>query len=223
MGDKRGIAVTSQNIGQFYYSAKRFNEAKPFYNNALKCAQEIKDLEISKNVSFDLFNLYDQIGNSAKALEIYKLHNAYRDSVSNSMNLQRLTELQSLYEINVKEKEIELLKSNNENNALKISSQRRLILFAVIAIALMVALCVTILIGYRKNKHANTLLQKTFSIIAHDLRSPIASLCSLTEMLNQTEIELDDKERKAMIEQTEKMSQAALEQLDEILKARAKK
>ena len=57
MDDKRGIAITSQNIGQFYYSAKRYNEAKPFYSNALQCAQAINDLEISKNVSFDLFNL----------------------------------------------------------------------------------------------------------------------------------------------------------------------
>ena len=150
MDDKRGIAITSQNIGQFYYSAKRYNEAKPFYSNALQCAQEINDLEISKNVSFDLFNLYDQTGNSAKALETYKIYNACRDSISNSENTRRMLELQSLYEIKVKEKDTELQKSKDENNILKISSKKQSVVFLADIAVLVLTICFIVVSRRRK-------------------------------------------------------------------------
>lgn len=215
--DKRGIAITSQNIGQFLYSAKDYANAKAFYDRAMQMARQINDIEIIKNVSLDNFNLYEKTGNQAKALESYKLYIACRDSISNSANIQQMLEMQSLYEINVREKEIELLKSKAENTTLKISSQQRLILFCGIALALSLALCITIYFSYRTKKHANEMLRKTFSIIAHDLRSPVASLSSLTGLLNQDEIELDNDERKELLEQSEQLTHSTLHLLETLL------
>lgn len=217
MNDKRGIAITSQNIGELYFSTQRYQDAKTFFNNALLMAQDINDKEIVKNVCYDNFKLFETIGNSIKALEFYKLYNTISDSISNSDNIRQILEIQSLYEINVKEKEIELLKSKAENTELKIGNQQRKILFFNIAVILLLALCIVALISYRGKKRSNDMLRKTFSIIAHDLRSPVASLTSLTELLNQNEIELDDAERKELLEQSEQLTHSTLQLLETLL------
>ena len=217
MNDKRSIAITTQNIGEFYFETKQYGKAKHFLNRALKAAQDIDDIEIIKNVSYDNFKLYEATNETAKALESFKLYNTYRDTVSNSSNLQRMLEMQSLYEINVKEKEIELLKSKAENIALKLSGQQRLIAITSIAALLLMVLCVVVFINYRNKKRANEMLRKTFSIIAHDLRSPVAALSSLTSLLNQEDMALDEAERKELTANTEHLTKSTLQLLETLL------
>lgn len=215
--DKRGIAITSQNIGQLYLNMNQPYKAQPFFDTALKNAQQINDIEIIKNVSYDNYTLYKEINNQAKALESFILYNNYRDTISNSTNLQRMLEMQSLYEINIKEKEIELLKTRSENIALKINHQQRNILFISIALFLIILLCGTIYIAYRNKKRSNEMLRKTFSIIAHDLRSPLASLSNLTGLLNQNEISFNDNELKEIYSHTNQLTHSTLHLLETLL------
>lgn len=217
MNDKRSIAITAQNIGQFYFGTKQYEKSKSFFTKALKLAQEINDIEIIKNVSFDNFQLFEATKETAKALESFKLYNAYRDSISNSKSLHRMMELQSLYEINVKQKEIELLKSKEEYNTLKISHQQRQLTLIGIGMIALLILCVVTFISYQNKKRANEMLRKTFSIIAHDLRSPVATLSSLTSMLNQNDIELNENERNELIKNSEQLTHSTLQLLETLL------
>gem|GEM_PF-2187372 len=217
MNDTRSIAITAQNIGQFYFGIKQYNKAKAFFDRALKLAQEIDDIEIIKNVSYDNFQLYESTKETAKALESFKLYNAYRDSISNSKSLHRMLELQSLYEINVKEKEIALLKSQTEYTTLTIKSQQRQILIISISLIALLILCIAVFISYRNKKRANEMLRKTFSIIAHDLRSPVAAMNSITSMLNQNEVDITENERKELIGHTEQLTASTLQLLETLL------
>jgi tetratricopeptide (TPR) repeat protein len=155
MGDNRGIAITTQNMGQLYSQINRFDEAKKYYNRALTHAQQINDLEIIKNVSYELYNLYDRTGNSAKALENYKLYNNSRDSIDNSQNTRRMLELQSLYEISVKEKDVELQKSKDENKTLKANSQHREMIFIADVAVLVLTLCFIVVSRRKKQREEN--------------------------------------------------------------------
>ncbi len=217
MKDKRSIAITAQNIGQLHLETKQYNKAKAFFDKALVSAKEINDIELLKNISFDSYQLFETTKETAKALESLKLYNKYSDSISNNDNLRRMLELQSVYEINVKEKEIELLRSKTENNALKISNPQHQITIVGIGMVIMMILCIVTFISYRNKKRANEMLRKTFSIIAHDLRSPVAALSSLTSMLNQNDIELNENERDELIKNTEHLTHSTLQLLETLL------
>ena len=62
-----------------------------------------------------------------------------------------MLELQSLYEINVKEKDRELQKSQNENTSLKISSKKQSLVFLADIAVLVLTICF-IVVSRRKNK-----------------------------------------------------------------------
>ena len=72
-------------------------------------------------------------------------------------------------------------------------------------------------IGYRNKKKANQMLERVFSIIAHDLRSPVSSLSNLTELLNHPETKITAQERKTLINQTETMVKSLVGLVDNLL------
>ncbi|MBO7495780.1 MAG: hypothetical protein J6T98_04450, partial [Salinivirgaceae bacterium] len=78
-----------------------------------------------------------------------------RDSIDNSQNTRRMLELQSLYEISVKEKDVELQKSKDENKTLKANSQNRKMIFVADVVVLLCTLCLIIISRRRKKLGEN--------------------------------------------------------------------
>ncbi|MHA7128787.1 adenylate/guanylate cyclase domain-containing protein [Algoriphagus namhaensis] len=58
-----------------------------------------------------LSNVYESLNNSTKALEFYKKHIQYRDSVNNIQAVQEMANLRTDYEVSQKQAEVDLLES----------------------------------------------------------------------------------------------------------------
>ena len=111
IGDKEGIAGTYNSIGRIYIKEKKFYDASEYLNKGLSLSIEIGSLEWMKESYMVLAQLDSAQGKFNKALEHYKLYITIRDSLVNNENTKKTMALQMNYEIDKKEKEIALLKS----------------------------------------------------------------------------------------------------------------
>ncbi|MEI6817939.1 MAG: adenylate/guanylate cyclase domain-containing protein, partial [Bacteroidota bacterium] len=112
--DKRGLVLSCINIGANYTKQRKFNDATEYLNKALTTSKQMGNLDLMKQ-SYDFFAKLDSSqGNFNKALEHYKLYIIFRDSLVNTENIKKTAALQMNFEMNKKEKEIDLLKSQQE-------------------------------------------------------------------------------------------------------------
>ncbi len=101
--NKAGMASSYNNIGGVYLKQKKFNEADQNMNKGLLLAKEVGGLDDIKNSYASLAQLDGARNNFNLALVHYKLSVAYRDSLINKGNTQKLVQSQMQYEFDKKE------------------------------------------------------------------------------------------------------------------------
>jgi len=121
--NKSGIAVALINTGKDLIDEKKYEEALPYFNTSLRIAIEIDHKEALRDCYMGLSQIFSMDGNFIKAMEYRDLYDAIKDSVYNQDRLKQIVKLQTGYENQKKEKEVELLhvKSKNERRILFIS------------------------------------------------------------------------------------------------------
>jgi two-component system sensor histidine kinase/response regulator len=154
------------------------------------------------------------------ALDQYKLVSQYKDSLYNTEKAGQIQEMQSLYELELKNKTIAELGKENAQQESQVHNQRLLTFVMGIGLVLLAALIIVLVrlkniqskannelqeknraIALQKEEiqsqaeflqQLNNLKSKLFSVISHDLRGPIASLQALLELLTSKRLSTDE-------------------------------
>ncbi len=109
LGDKQGLTISYSAIGINYLNLKQYDKALEFFNKSLPLAQEMQSWEDMIEIYFNLARLYEEQKNYEKAYENFKLYKQFNDSVFNSDNAQKITEVELNYRFENKQKEALLL------------------------------------------------------------------------------------------------------------------
>ncbi len=158
MGDKRRIALISANLGDVYQSDNQPKEAINYYNSSLQRALELGIKDLQKQIYQGLSNSYEMLGDLGKALEYYKLFSTTKDSLLNENTQQIISELNTKYQTEQKEKDNQLLKSNNETLELK-GKRDQLVKWGMgFIITLIMVFAVFVYIQLQEKKKKNILL-----------------------------------------------------------------
>lgn len=159
IGDKKGLAEAAGGVGNLYAANNEISSALKYYDLMLKLAQDIKFKDGIRNAYLDYALLYKKQRQFEKALEYTTLYNAIKDSILNTDNFKQVSELNTRYETDKKEKEILLLTKDQELNA-KIIKQQKLVRWGLIGGVLL--LFISIFSIYRRycfKQKANDLLE----------------------------------------------------------------
>jgi signal transduction histidine kinase len=106
MNDRRGITASLVNLGAVYLDIKEYDKSLDFLQRALALAQEI-DMKISiKEVYGYLSNWYESQGRYKTALKYFELQSALGDTLFTIEKSVRIRNLQIVYEVEKKDKEI---------------------------------------------------------------------------------------------------------------------
>ncbi len=158
-GFKAGIANTSINIGDSYIKLKEYDTASLYFEQGLKLAKEIEAKDLLKDCYNSISNLYFAKGSYQKALKYYKMHSDIKDSIFTEESGGKIAEMQTKYETEKKEKEIEILSKNNEIQNLEIARQKNL-RNSFIVISILIAILVFIIYRlYRAIQKTNRILK----------------------------------------------------------------
>lgn len=243
--DKSGYANTFNNIAAAYLKAKDLNKAEHNVNNSLIFAHQLSDLAIIQESYQILAKIYYAKGLYSKAYEYQGLQLAYNDSLYNQERTKNILEMQTRFESEAKEKEIQLLKKDNEIRLLEVDRHKTLQKYLFITSILLLILLTVIFFSLRVKRRTYKLISqknfelelanhklkeseqnqrdlnatkdKFFSIIAHDLKNPFNALLGFSELLEKNYDTYSREEVKEYINVIYESSQGLFKLLDNLL------
>jgi serine phosphatase RsbU (regulator of sigma subunit) len=160
VGDKKGIAEACDGIANCYTEKKDYENALHYCKQMLDLAKEINYRQGIREAYRSFSNLYKKEKQFEKALQYTDLYNTIKDSLLNTENFKQVSELNTRYETDKKEKEILLLTKDQELNA-KIIRQQHLVRWGLISgVVLLFISIFSIYRRYRFKQKANDQLEK---------------------------------------------------------------
>ncbi len=130
-------------------------------------------------------------GNCWGALAHFKAYSHLADSLAKDKNTNEVARMKNWYEIEQKENENRILQQEQHK-------QSRLIYSLVGTLVLIIILIVLLAYLYRRSVKKNSELKelhkvkdKLFSVVAHDLRSPIGTLMTMLKLINENSMDAE--------------------------------
>jgi signal transduction histidine kinase/Tfp pilus assembly protein PilF len=209
-GVKSFEASVLHRLGQTYLLQGKIQEAKSILEEGVKLSKENSFLdELSKSHKF-LAQVYDRQGNIPLAYKHQTIYLELYDSLVNKSNQDKMALLQGMFQDNLAQSELKLLKAQNENQANRLNFSRNLNLVIGFAGILISGLVIWLFFLNRNVKKTNSdlILQqqkindqnidlehkskqleeinrtknKLFSILGHDMRGPVGQVKSIVDM-----------------------------------------
>jgi two-component system sensor histidine kinase/response regulator len=220
VGNRRGLGISYWQAGQNAYYLKKSDSAIYFLNKSIPLNKSINNYGTLAKIHQLLATIYVEQGKPLLAVEQLKLTNQYKDSLYNTEKAGQIQEMQSLYELESKNKTIEGLNRENALQEKQVRNQQLLTALQSVGIFLLAVVIILLVrlrfIQKRANRelqsknyaielqkeeiqaqaenlqHLNNLKSKLFSVVSHDLRGPIASLHALLELLTSKKLSEDE-------------------------------
>ena len=156
-----GIANALFYIGQTNLLLNRVNQALAVQDEAWKIALQSNSKRLQVRISLALSEIYATKGDFKRAYSYYKTHSSIRDSVFSEENSRLLLELESSYQLQSKQRQIEFL--SKEQVLKKSEQQKSKILIGLLTITLLFLIGLLYFIYKRftdKNMHNKQLLDE---------------------------------------------------------------
>ncbi|MCL2074592.1 MAG: HAMP domain-containing histidine kinase [Marinilabiliaceae bacterium] len=145
----------------------------------------------------DIYRVRSQIdfvkGNLKSSLENYHRLHYFSDSLNEQEKTLEISQLKNWFELEQKDNENEILHQEKQKQ------QKLLILLSIGSLLILILLTISLLL-YRKTSEKNSELKKThsfknklFSIISHNLRSPISSISEILQMANNVTTDTENR------------------------------
>ncbi len=147
---KMDISYAYGIIGENYFNLKQYKTAVAYLDSAYKTiSEESKNYSKLETYTDKLRICYDSIGDYKKAYEYALLNRMYYDSVFDIESKKKFSELELKFETSEKERQIELLKKNEE--ILSKENKNRLIILISLLVLLILSGFIFLLI-YNRHK-----------------------------------------------------------------------
>ena len=202
IGDSLGIALVNRNIGSIYLKQKKLDKAIDCFNKSINISKQIGS-------NYNLFRSYKVLSetyeikhNYKKAFYYYKLFTQIKDSVFNEESNKQITEMQTKYETEKKEKEIALLNKEKQLQNVELAKKQAEVKKKNIqrnafigGFVLVLVLVFVVYRGYSQKKRSNQILSEKNILITRQK----AELTQTLEELRATQEQLVESEKMASL------------------------
>ncbi|MDW3209059.1 MAG: ATP-binding protein [Reichenbachiella sp.] len=220
------------NIGLMHLRQNNKTLARKYLYEGLKLALEIEAIYEMKEYYLTLAELEQMNHDYQAALKYTRLWANLKDSIYDTEKAAAISELEKRFDTEQKERQIANLEQENQIKALQAESdkQARIILIVVVVALLVIAGLFYIraqikaksnqLLDAKNNELAqlNATKDRLFSIISHDLKSPLSSFHQITQSLTDNWEHLEKEQLKEFIESLRDSSANVRDMMDNLLK-----
>jgi signal transduction histidine kinase len=217
------IARTYNGLATLYLNEEKYREAKVYIDSSNAIANELNN----KSILFDNYDALISIskaeGKFETATALYEQLLALKDTLFNAEKNTQVEKLKASYDLEKKQVIIESLKRENVN---KTKQRNNLVLAVLIGGLLLMLLVISFVKIKKKNKllheskkelkELNDLKDKFFSVLSHDLRSPIGNILLVIDFLH-ADFDISKDERVNLFKKLKSATTSTLETLDNML------
>lgn len=136
---------------EILFAQNKVEKAEQYMTTSIEMSKKNKDLYLAKYNLDLMYNIYAKKGDYKKALDFFKERSVVMDSVYNIRSRSEIEELALTYETEKKNKEIELLNTENQLNTIDLKKSRQLQI-AFLIVALLAFVVMALLRSRHKNK-----------------------------------------------------------------------
>ena len=236
LNSKEGIAESYHGLGKVYMAVGDYNSAENYLKECLSIAKEIKSHDLKSRCYLELSTLFENKGQINQALDYFKLYDIVKDTIHDSKKSEQLAQLQMEHVTQQRDLEIDLLSQQKLQQKAQIEQEELIRNVLVVLIAFFVILLVTLYRNSNRRRKMNNLLlvqqqeleqqrselmelnkvkDKFFSIISHDLRSPINNLAGMSSLLSNGN--LNASETQSLSQSIQKQLKHASKLLDNLM------
>lgn len=217
-----GLYFGNLGLGNAYAEKKMRSTALFHYKKAKQFADDMESIEMQKDIRKTLFDYYKQSENYKEALQISEELDIINDSIA-SLNLnEKLDDIRIRYETDLAEQENKRLREKEVTQQELISLQYTSLYILLFILIVITVLIIILYKAYRQRNEAynalqltteelseqyetvkkqelrlevaNNLKDKIFSVLGHDLRSPLINIIGLIDSISQIEFSRDEWE-----------------------------
>ena len=192
--------------GNILIQQNKVREGIPLMTLAFNYYRDAGLKDPAYQVAHTLADAYDTIKNYEKALEFHKIFRAYHDSLYSDSNAKSIQQLQFDYQLEKKQDQIHLLQKNKQIQLEKSARRQVLLVTLIVGIALFLIIIILLVRSWLAEKRSKELFfrqkeeiqeqahkledlngfkDKTFSVLSHDLRGPLATFTATMSMLDE--------------------------------------
>jgi tetratricopeptide (TPR) repeat protein len=211
--DRFGVAAVELGRGIVYTKEGKYNEALTKIENSLSVAQELNARVLEINCFNQLSTLWEMKGDFKKSLHFFKQYKQLEDTLFSQEMQGKLLRDQLRFETESRDSRIAFLSQLQAMQKGELKKQEFVRNILVVVMALSGILLVTVYRSGNRRRQINTLLlkhqeemekrseelerlnqvkDKFFSIISHDLRSPINALAGLLDLLDKGAVSAEE-------------------------------
>lgn len=176
-------------LGKIYANEKRFNKSIDTYNKIIEIAESNKDLDIKKDAHYDLYKVLKAKGAINDALEHITEYTILRDTLNMMEAKVTIANLESKFENEKKQLQIEKLKEKQKADRL----MKTLLIIGILLLILTLTLTFLVFVQKRKKaKLRRELLSTEKETLEKDLQYKGRQLTSQALMMMQKNRMLDE-------------------------------
>lgn len=208
-----GIAEVELGRSNVLMDQGKYDEAIKTIDKSLAIGKKLNARILEKECYGQLSRVWELKGDYKKSLEFFKQHTQLQDSLFSHDMQEKLFRDQVRFETEAKDTQIAALSRDKDEKEDQLKRQEFIRNILVVVVALSVILLATVYRSGQRRRQINMLLlrhqeetekrseelerlnqvkDKFFSIISHDLRSPINALAGLLDLLDKGAIKSDE-------------------------------
>lgn len=237
-GDRRGMAETLNHMGCVYVDLRQMAKAKAVLDRGRTLCRQ---LALRDRLLYNYecsFRMAIKLQDHVKAEVFFDHYSALKDSIFSESGARAVAELETQYQVEMKEREIELLKRDNTIQAMTLNRHRLIKNFSLMGGVLFFFVALLLVSRNRSKARTNGVLKaanaqitsqkeeleslnatkdRFFSLIAHDLKSPMLAQLSGTRLLSRSFDRMDPEEMRTIIIEMGKNTEKLYRLLENLL------
>jgi two-component system, NarL family, sensor kinase len=189
LGDRQGMAKVLSNMSSLYIQMRSYKEAVASAEKSLSIADSLGALQLQCENYEHISAAYDSLLDYKNALKYHRLFKEMKDSIVNKESNEQFAELQTKYETEKKEAQIEKLTGEKELQELKLK-QNKIIIYSISFGAVLLLIVILSIFNIYKQKQTRRKMfgkiieteekeRKRFAEDLHDWLGPLLSSVSL--------------------------------------------